>query len=171
MLTISNIEVTNITQTRATIRWTTDTVCDSKVYYGLTPAVEQTRSDNTRTLNHSVTLIHLTGSKTYHFQVCAFGLSREENRSPTQTFNTAKEEKVVTAEEGLITSDELVRKAWQKLIIVLPDALSPEMDVMSGYLHAIQNKMIAEQAAAIPTQQAPTEQATTEAESNRLKKN
>ena len=67
---ITNISVSNITNTGATITWTTDELADSQVQYGTTSAYGQTTTLNPSLItNHSVTLTLLSASTTYHFSV------------------------------------------------------------------------------------------------------
>jgi peptidoglycan/xylan/chitin deacetylase (PgdA/CDA1 family) len=66
---ISNVTVTNITQTSATVNWTTDEASDSNVKYGTSASYGSTASDATMTTSHSVNLTGLTAGGSYHFQV------------------------------------------------------------------------------------------------------
>jgi len=54
--TISNIQATNITQTGATITWTTNENADSKVDYGTTTNYGSTKSSSSLTTSHSLAL-------------------------------------------------------------------------------------------------------------------
>jgi Purple acid Phosphatase, N-terminal domain len=69
-LIISAISVSSITQTSATITWTTDRAADSLVQYGLTTAYgTSTPTDLTLTTSHSVTITGLAPGTYYHFRV------------------------------------------------------------------------------------------------------
>lgn len=68
----SNIQATNITQTSATITWTTDEVASSEIYYDLSPitvtsTIKTVGMDNV--INHSVSLTNLSSGKTYYYIV------------------------------------------------------------------------------------------------------
>ena len=67
--TLSNILVSNITDTSALVTWTTDVAGDSRVNYGLTTAYDHSVYSAAQTTGHSMALTNLTPGKTYHFQV------------------------------------------------------------------------------------------------------
>jgi hypothetical protein len=66
---ISDITVSNITASSATITWTTNQMSDSLVEYGVTTSYGSSVSDSTLTINHSITLTDLVPLTTYHFRV------------------------------------------------------------------------------------------------------
>ena len=67
---ISGITISNITETTATISWTTDEPATSQVEYGETTDYGSTTAlDETLISNHSVSLSELTMNTTYHFKV------------------------------------------------------------------------------------------------------
>ncbi len=86
---ISNIQVINITETGATVTWTTNEPANSKVEYGLTDAYELgeiTAADFVA--SHSLPLAGLTGNTTYHFRVTSADSSGNAATSPDGTFTT-----------------------------------------------------------------------------------
>lgn len=86
---ISNIVVTGVNETEATITWTTDEVADSAIDYGLTGSFELgTLSDSAAVTSHSVTIPSLSGGKTYSFRVRSKDAASNEATSSTQTFTT-----------------------------------------------------------------------------------
>ncbi|HEY49337.1 MAG TPA: hypothetical protein G4O13_04755 [Dehalococcoidia bacterium] len=68
-LAISAVETGNVTETSATITWTTDVPADSVVNYGTTPSLGLTASDATLVTNHSITLNDLVLGTTYYYEV------------------------------------------------------------------------------------------------------
>jgi hypothetical protein len=67
---LSNLSVTNITQTGATLTWTTDELATSQVRYGTTASYgSQTTETTSVTTSHSVTLKNLSSETTYHYSV------------------------------------------------------------------------------------------------------
>lgn len=85
---ISNIQVTNITTTSATVTWTTDELADSLVNYGLTASYGSSESEAPLVANHSVDLSLLTPGTEYHFQVVSEDAAANSASSSDQTFST-----------------------------------------------------------------------------------
>lgn len=70
ILTIANVEATNISSSGATIKWTTDEPASSQVIYGKTTDYgSQTADDTNKTVSHSVNLSGLDVGTLYHFKV------------------------------------------------------------------------------------------------------
>lgn len=87
---ISNIQVINITETGATVTWTTDEPANSKVEYGLTDAYELgevTAADFATA--HSLSISGLTAGTTYHFRVTSADSSGNAATSDDDTFITS----------------------------------------------------------------------------------
>ncbi len=66
---ITEIVVSNVTTTSATITWITDQPSDSLVSYGTTTAYGNTISDSAPVTSHSITITGLNMQAVYHFQV------------------------------------------------------------------------------------------------------
>lgn len=79
---ISNVQVTNITDTSAMVSWTTDEPATSLVAYGLTPSYGSYASVPGLVTNRTITLTGLTPSTTYHFVVASVD---EEGNGATST--------------------------------------------------------------------------------------
>ncbi len=86
--TISNIQVTNITDTGATISWTTNENADSKVEYGTTNTYGVSVTDGTMSTNHSKVINGLTQNTTYHFKVTSKDSDNNSTSSADATFKT-----------------------------------------------------------------------------------
>ena len=87
--TISGITTSGITQTAATIAWTTDEPSTSQVEYGLDTAYGSTTTLNSNKMNaHSQNLGGLTASTTYHFRVKSADASNNLATSADNTFTT-----------------------------------------------------------------------------------
>lgn len=86
--TISNVQVTDITETTATITWTTDEPADSTVEYGTTTSYGQSVHDSTLTTSHSITLTGLSSGTTYHFRVKSTDQAGNTAVSDDYTFTT-----------------------------------------------------------------------------------
>jgi len=68
-LTISSVAAGNVTDTSASITWTTDEPADSVVNYGNTTALGLTASDASLVTSHSVSLGSLDPATTYYYEV------------------------------------------------------------------------------------------------------
>ena len=87
--TISGVSATNISDTSATIVWTTSLASDSQVAYGLTAAYGALSALNTNLVtSHSVSLTGLTASTAYHYKVMSRDNSGSLTSSGDFTFST-----------------------------------------------------------------------------------
>ena len=86
--TISNVQVIDITETSATITWTTDEPADSTVEYGTTTSYGSTEYDPTLVTSHSITLTGLSPGTTYHFRVKSTDAAGNTAVSGDYTFTT-----------------------------------------------------------------------------------
>jgi len=87
---ISEVNISNITETSATITWETDEDATSQVEYGITDAYGSSTSwDEELTTGHSITLSELEPDTTYHFRLKSIDASGNEAMSETgQIFET-----------------------------------------------------------------------------------
>jgi len=76
-LGISNLFVTDITTTTATISWTTNTSSDSRVYYGTTKPPSKHEDDSTEVTNHYIILEYLEPDTVYYFAVESGNLTND----------------------------------------------------------------------------------------------
>lgn len=87
--TISNVQATSVSNTGATITWTTNQAASSRVQYGLTTSYgSMTPLDGTLVTSHSMALTGLTPGTLYHYRV----ISANANGSTTSgdyTFTTS----------------------------------------------------------------------------------
>jgi len=88
---ISNVSVTDITETTAEISWTTNTTSDSRVNYGTTTGLGQTKSDATEGTTHNIILTGLTQGTKYYFEVKSTdtsGTATDDNEGEYYSFTT-----------------------------------------------------------------------------------
>ncbi|MBM4444747.1 MAG: hypothetical protein FJ020_05500 [Chloroflexi bacterium] len=86
---ISAVTASGMTQTGATITWTTNEAATSQVEYGLTSQYgSATTLDATLATSHSVSLTGLTAGTTYHYRVKSKDASNNEAVSADLTFAT-----------------------------------------------------------------------------------
>ena len=87
---ITNINKTNLTSSSVTITWTTDIPASSLVNYGTTTGYGSASTpDPTLVTSHSVTLLGLTPSTSYNFDVVSTNGTAMTTISPNGTFTTA----------------------------------------------------------------------------------
>lgn len=85
---ITNVANVSITQTAATITWTTDEDSNSSVDYGNTTGLGTTQGSAGLTTSHSVGLTGLTANTTYFFNVTSCDASDNCNTTGTYSFTT-----------------------------------------------------------------------------------
>lgn len=89
---ISYVTTSDITDTNATITWTTDEASDSVVNYGTSTALGTIESDSAMVSVHSVTLKGLTPETIYHYEVestdSSDNTATDNNNSEYYTFTT-----------------------------------------------------------------------------------
>jgi hypothetical protein len=84
---ISNVQVPNITETTATITWTTDTASDSAVHYDTSKPPVTHVDDGTPVTNHYIVLGSLAPDTVYYFYVQS-GNSSDKNGGLYYSFET-----------------------------------------------------------------------------------
>ncbi len=87
---ISDVQAASVTPYSADITWITDEACTSQVEYGETADLGHiTVLSTSRVLSHSVRLLGLDPSTTYHFRVRSQDIAFNETMSEVFTFTTA----------------------------------------------------------------------------------
>ena len=93
---ISNITVSAITGSAATITWKTDEPATSQIEYGLTTSYgSSTPLDTSLVTEHTQTITSLESNTTYHFRVKSKDASNNEAVSEDNTFTTTEEKNLV----------------------------------------------------------------------------
>ncbi len=93
---ISNVVVSEITNTSAKVSWTTNEAASSSVSYGITNLmVDGNNSDAALVLNHQISLVGLTEGVQYYFQVKSSDTANNQGSSPITTFSTVDQTKPV----------------------------------------------------------------------------
>jgi hypothetical protein len=85
---ISAVTATNISQTGATITWTTNSASSSEVDYGTTASYGTVVTNAAPVTSHSIALSGLSASTTYHFQVKSTDAQNNTTTSADSTFTT-----------------------------------------------------------------------------------
>jgi peptidoglycan hydrolase-like protein with peptidoglycan-binding domain len=92
---ISTVSVFSITESGATVTWTTNESSTSSVQYGLTTAYGST-ANSSGTTSHSVTLTGLTPNTTYNYRITAKDTANNTSTSVNQTFVTSVNNLITT---------------------------------------------------------------------------
>jgi len=95
---ISGVDISGITETIATITWTTDEPATSHVEYGKTTNYGLTTTlDKELATSHSVTLTELKPETTYHFRIKSVDEAGNEALSDDYTFTTKTTKELLSA--------------------------------------------------------------------------
>lgn len=94
---ITDISISEVSETTATITWTTDEAATSQVEYGKTTGYGSTTPlDENLVTSHSVTLVGLKPNTTYHFRVKSKDTGGKEAASEDNSFVTLELKLLVT---------------------------------------------------------------------------
>ncbi len=86
---ISDISISSLTATSATINWTTEEVANGEIEYGLTPAYDSVASfDPALSTNHQATISNLQPNTLYHYRIRSSDQVSNLAISPDNTFTT-----------------------------------------------------------------------------------
>ncbi|USN54037.1 MAG: fibronectin type III domain-containing protein [Candidatus Nomurabacteria bacterium] len=86
---ITGIEVVNISDSAATVRWTTSEEANSFIQFGLTTVYGTIYGDWTYATSHSLTLQQLNSGSTYHYRVISVDASGNTSITGDKTFTTS----------------------------------------------------------------------------------
>ncbi len=103
---ISDVSVSTVSVDSATLAWTTNEVANSIVRYGVAPATDQSVTQTTFVLAHSLTLTGLEPGKAYNFCIDASDMARNLATSCDHSFTT--DSPAVSDETGPTISDVAV---------------------------------------------------------------
>lgn len=119
---ISNIALSNITETSARVGWSTDEPSTSTVNYGQTPEYGSAQSEAALVTAHSVLLTGLLGGTLYHFRVVSADASGNSAASTDQTLTTAPD---VTSPPN-VNNFRVVSKTENSLTLAWDPPASPD---------------------------------------------
>lgn len=106
---ISDITISNISDTSVTISWTTDKAATSVVDYGTTSDYGQNKTDSTLSTAHSVTVDSLTANTNYHYRIISVDDHDNTTSTADNTFSSAVAG-TTTSETITVTSVVTVNK-------------------------------------------------------------
>ena len=88
--TFSSVTSTSISQTGATVTWTTNEASTSQILYGVTTSYgSHTTLDSTKVTSHSQAITGLTPGTTYHYKVVSLDTAGNNGSSTDSTFTTS----------------------------------------------------------------------------------
>ncbi len=133
--TISNVQVTNVTSSTATITWTTNESSSSTVDFGTTISYSSPSvSNSSMVTTHSITLSGLSQSTLYHFRVRSQDACGNERVGGDNTFTTAQadvNDPVITGgPEAIEITTTTARVVWDTNE---PSTSQVEWGLTSGY--------------------------------------
>lgn len=131
--TLSDLTVSDISDTSAKISWITDEDTTSTLYYGKTTDYGSSTTTSLGT-SHSVTLTELTANTTYHFNVIYSDPAGHEEETGDNTFTTAKQTTTVTKTETKIeTKTETKTISPTPTPTPLPDKTPPAVSLSTDF--------------------------------------
>lgn len=105
---ISNVLVTNITASSATVTWTTNEASTSQVEYGTSTSYGSlTALDSSMAYSHTVNVTGLSSRTAYNFRVRSKDASSNEGMSTNSTFTTSNAAPTITSFSANITNGVL----------------------------------------------------------------
>jgi len=110
---ISNIVVTNITQTTARVTWNTNESSDSKVEFGLTVSYDSNLTDSTPTTAHTIDITGLSAATNYHFRVISKDAANNSTSSADNNFTTLNPLPPVISAVNVLPSITTARISWR----------------------------------------------------------
>jgi len=124
---ISDVSVSEVTETSAQVTWTTDEESTSYVEYGETDQYGFLEGEDELVKSHTVELTSLKSNTTYHFIVKSDDEAGNESLSDDSTFQTlAIEEEEETEEE---TEDVQETTTKSKTDTIIEESISPPSDL------------------------------------------
>jgi len=94
--TISNLSVSDVSQTSVKVTWTTDELSTSVVNYGTTTSYGSTASSSSLVTSHNVELTGLSANTTYHYSVQSADADGNTTETNDNTFVSSKAATTVT---------------------------------------------------------------------------
>jgi hypothetical protein len=132
-LSITNVEVSNVTANSATITWTTNQAADSRVEYGTTTSYgASTPTTSTRQTSHSVTLTNLTAGTAYQFRVHSVNSSGSSAASGNASFSTLQDNVVADPPSLLFPADQAVKVSNTPVLVWTVAPWATSYDVYFG---------------------------------------
>ena len=122
---ISAFSVTGVTETGATVTWTTDEPSTSEVQYGVSDAYGSSSGPDTSLVtDHSITLSDLTPDTSYHCRVLSKDASDNQAISGDHTFTTSTPAPIVQTSYGAVkgSEDEAGTWVWKAIPFARPPA-------------------------------------------------
>ena len=112
LLTITNVQATNVTSTTATITWTTNAASDSKVRYRMFDLPYEEQYNASQGTSHTINLTGLSPSTTYTYYVQSQGPGYNLTTSGPYTFQTTLGPNVMNGKFEFRATTGSIPKYW-----------------------------------------------------------
>lgn len=123
---ISSVQVSSITDSKATITWTTDEQADSLVRYGTVTPPSSTAYASNPVTNHSITLTGLSASTTYYYEVQSTDSSGnpalDNSGGAYYSFTTAAPVKTMHIADIVMSTTKINIKTYATATVTIVDA-------------------------------------------------
>lgn len=126
--TITNLTISDVSQTSVKISWNTDEVATTVVQYGTTDELGSTNSNSSLSFTHSVTLENLSANTTYYYNVQSADAAGNITESGNNTFVSSK---AATTSTTTVTTTTTVTKT-------ISDAVLPSLKVNTDFTKTYQ---------------------------------
>ncbi len=123
--TISDIVVSDVTDSSVKITWTTNESSDSVIDYGKTSDYGSTKSDSSSVTSHSISIDGLSANTTYHYNVKSKDSAGNTGESGNNTFATAKSGTTGTTQTGTTTTTTTATPEPTPKPTPAPDKIAP----------------------------------------------
>ena len=132
---LTNVSVSNISDTTATISWTTNYATTGELDYGLNSSYGLTQADSNSSLSHSISLSSLNVNTTYHYDIKVTNDNGTTDLGD-HTFTTAATPGVVTSTQTVtVTTTNTVTKTVTPTPTPtpIPDTTAPSITVSTDF--------------------------------------
>ncbi|HUD19978.1 MAG TPA: redoxin domain-containing protein [Patescibacteria group bacterium] len=133
-ISLSNLVVSDVTDTSVKVTWDTDGSANSSVDYGTDSNYGSNTSDGTMGTSHSITLSGLSSNTTYHYDAKSSDGNGNTTDSGDNSFVTAQTGSSGTTQTGTVTTTTRVTGTTPKPTPTpIPDTFPPKVSVVVDF--------------------------------------
>lgn len=123
---ISNVSITDVTQSSATISWKTDASTDATINYGLDSSYGVARDPAVSDSDHTLQLVNLLPATTYHFQVESTDAQGNKSATAGFVFTTGgSAAQRINTEIQQVTDPDQLKQIAQQVVQTAGDVIKP----------------------------------------------